>query len=38
MPGGSLSVELSPDFHARLTGPVTRVAAIQLSPEALAVG
>jgi diaminopimelate epimerase len=35
MPGGVLAVELSPDFHARLTGPVTRVATLHLSPEAL---
>ncbi len=35
MPGGSLAIELTSDFHARLTGAVTHVAEIHLSPEAL---
>jgi diaminopimelate epimerase len=35
MPGGTLAVEIGPDFAVRMTGPVTRVALIQLAPEAL---
>ena len=34
MPGGSLEVEISPDFRARLTGGVTKVAEGRLDPEA----
>jgi diaminopimelate epimerase len=34
MPGGTLEVELSQDFRARLTGAVTRVAEGRISPEA----
>ena len=33
MPGGSLEVELSPDFRARLVGGVTKVAEGRLAPE-----
>jgi diaminopimelate epimerase len=33
MPGGSLEVELSPDFRARLTGAVTKIAEGRLVPE-----
>jgi diaminopimelate epimerase len=36
MPGGSLEVELSPDYRARLTGAVTRVAEGRIAPEAFA--
>jgi diaminopimelate epimerase len=35
MPGGALTIEISPDFFARMTGPVTRVATMVLDPEAL---
>ena len=34
MPGGSLAVELSPGFDARMTGGVTKVAEGVLAPEA----
>jgi diaminopimelate epimerase len=33
MPGGQLQIEISPDFHARMTGPVVRVADIELDEE-----
>jgi diaminopimelate epimerase len=33
MPGGTLAVELSPGFHALLTGGVTRIAEGRLAPE-----
>lgn len=36
MPGGTLAVEVSPDFHLRMSGGVTRVAEGVLAPEALA--
>ncbi len=35
MPGGNLQIEISEDFHARMTGSVTRVANIELADEAL---
>ena len=35
MPGGSLQIEISADFHVRMTGPVTRIANIELADEAL---
>jgi diaminopimelate epimerase len=34
MPGGSLAIELSPGFEARMTGGVTKVAEGALAPEA----
>lgn len=33
MPGGTLTIEISPDYSIRMTGGVTRVAAGTLSPE-----
>jgi len=36
MPGGALAIELSPDFRARMTGGVTRVADLRLAPDNLA--
>ena len=33
MPGGNLSIRLSPDFSAEMTGPVTRVCQGQMDPE-----
>jgi diaminopimelate epimerase len=36
MPGGALAIELSPDFRARMTGGVTRVADLRLDPDNLA--
>lgn len=35
MPGGSLGIDISPDFFIRMQGPVTRVGEIMLDPEAL---
>jgi diaminopimelate epimerase len=35
MPGGELAIELEADFAARLRGPVTPVAGIEVHPEAL---
>lgn len=30
MPGGELQVEIAPDFHSRITGPVVRIARIDM--------
>lgn len=35
MPGGSLTIEISPEFSIRMTGPVTRVGDLELYEEAL---
>jgi diaminopimelate epimerase len=35
MPGGRLTIEISPDFLIRMTGPVTRVAQGQLDTESI---
>lgn len=35
MLGGELHIEILPDYHIRMTGPVTRVAEITLADEAL---
>ena len=35
MPGGLLSIEISPDFRIHMTGPVTRVGDLELHAEAL---
>ncbi len=35
MPGGILHVEVSPDYHLTQTGPVTRVAEIDWTPDSL---
>ncbi|MBU6361196.1 MAG: diaminopimelate epimerase [Chloroflexi bacterium] len=37
MPGGELHIEISPDNHIRMTGPVTYVGEIWLAAEALTV-
>lgn len=36
MPGGDLHIHISPGFHARMTGPVVRVADVEMNAEALA--
>lgn len=35
MPGGSLKIEIAPDFAIRMEGPVTRVGVLELDHEAL---
>jgi diaminopimelate epimerase len=35
MPGGSLRIDIAPDFAIRMEGPVTRVGVIELDQEAL---
>lgn len=35
MPGGSLRIDIAPDFSIRMEGPVTRVGEIDMDPEAL---
>ena len=35
MPGGALQIEIAPDFQACMTGPVTRIATVELAAEAL---
>ena len=32
-PGGKLSIEIKPDYHLTMTGPVTKVGVFHLSPE-----
>jgi diaminopimelate epimerase len=33
MPGGTIGIEIAPDYAIRMTGGVTRVAEGQLQPE-----
>ncbi|MEY4669648.1 MAG: diaminopimelate epimerase [Pseudomonadota bacterium] len=35
MPGGTIRIDIGPDFSIRMEGPVTRVATIELDPEAV---
>ncbi len=35
MPGGSLEIEISPEFAVTMTGPVTKVGTFELAPEAV---
>lgn len=35
MPGGTLHIELSPDFHVKMQGPVCRIGSFALDPECL---
>ena len=35
MPGGTIRIEIAPDFSIRMEGPVTRVGTLELDPEAI---
>lgn len=35
MPGGTIGIEIGPDYKIRMTGPATRVAEMHFDPEAL---